>query len=842
MNKLVINSVKINSVNSQTLPLKEFKEGFNIICGSNEAGKSTMMKFLKECFFSSKDIAGDIELTGNGITYQIKVDGKKGKKERVKLISPTDKNIEDLLSHINQNLYQKAFSINLDDIRNIDNDLFNIIQDHNANALSTYKTKLEDEIHQYLTDGGKPNKKLTDLVKSIANLDKEIRALSNKENDYAKLIEDIRVNNDFRQDIKNKIENKILIENIRNLSEELKNKQERLALIERNLNKALINQKQDFYNLNSKTGLIINYIEELNALSNSQNQTKINEILETIRLNYGISASVEELEKVNLSKEFENKIRRKKEEINQKDLQLKTLIDTRDKLLKIIEQKKNECKKQEETILELGINDYELFKEGLAELSAAITSLGENGEQHRQKNDKIKTIIYLVTAAIITATGFYIQNKAGILLIIAGIVIGLISIPSFLSKTNNNSINIYDYVKSDILPKLNRKDCFLRTVPALNTILSNENTKLNKYELFKNDYNIKSEELEKTNSELSEVSNAIQKLENDLNKEIQTLSTDTTLLKKQLSTDIFLELIDKLRELAQLVYKSNEEDKRKLYLSAEIEIFTKDLKEFLDSTNLDSSVNNLDLLNKTNEILSQISENDKLKHEYDTLSEEISIISTKIKENSVLDLTPGKKLSELQEENDKLNEQCGLLEAEKKALESFEGLIHKRNEKNIKACQLKDIIQQIYSKKLALNIIEEAERQQRAQEPNLISAENLLAKITGGKYVNANYAACAIVTKNGELKEQDELSRGTREQLYLAFRLGYAQNYGADGQHFRLPLIIDDAFVNFDKERLSNVISALKEFAKTNQVLFFTCHKDYITGIAGENVNIIDID
>ena len=125
----------------------------------------------------------------------------------------------------------------------------------------------------------------------------------------------------------------------------------------------------------------------------------------------------------------------------------------------------------------------------------------------------------------------------------------------------------------------------------------------------------------------------------------------------------------------------------------------------------------------------------------------------------------------------------------------------------------------------------------------MVNAENLLRLLTNSKYIGADYATRTITSANGELKTEDELSRGTREQLYLAFRLGYAQNYGSDGTNYRLPLIIDDAFVNFDKERLTSTLNALKEFAKTNQVLFFTCHKDYITSIINTNdVNIIDLN
>ena len=92
MNKLVITSVKINSVNNQTLPLKEFSDGFNIVCGLNEAGKSTMMEFLKEALFAPRDYVGDIELTKSGTAYQVKIDGtKRNKAAKLKLLAPEDK-------------------------------------------------------------------------------------------------------------------------------------------------------------------------------------------------------------------------------------------------------------------------------------------------------------------------------------------------------------------------------------------------------------------------------------------------------------------------------------------------------------------------------------------------------------------------------------------------------------------------------------------------------------------------------------------------------------------------------------------------------------------------------
>jgi len=842
MNKLIINSVKINSVNSQNLPLKEFQDGLNIICGSNEAGKSTIMKFLKECFFAPKDLVGDIELTANNTKYQIKVDGKRGKKDRVKLITPTDKNIEEILGKINQNFYQKAFSIDLDDIKNIDIDLFNIIQDHNATALAEYKANIEDDLKQYLTDGGKPNKKLTDITKAINNLDKEIRELADKENDYANISEEIRINCANRAEIKTKIENKTLIEKITKLNEELQFKQEQLEKINKDLNIDLFKNKQTFFDINSKTGLIINHLEEINSIENSANDEKVNQILETLKRDYNLPVTKELLKDINLTKEYENDFRSLKEDLNKNKLQLESAKENLAKLLEYKKQKENEIEQLQTALNELSIEDYGLFKEGLAELTAAITSINETGNVLSQSEDKVKTFFYLLFATLIITSGIYLHSKIGIFIASIGIALGCLSLISALLSKKRPQLNIYEYIKTDILPKLNKNDNFLQTVPALNTILTTENTKLNKYELIKSEHDNKVKELEQTCAEVECANSKAVNLEAQyasLNNSLQGLST---ILGKNFAPEIIPELIDLLRELSNLIYTTENLSKKKTSLQAEVDDYLKDLKSFLSNNKLDATINNLALTQKTNEVLLIINENDKLKHEFDRLTEEIQTLKEKNGDKEITDLTPEVSIEELNEENDRLNEQYGQLEANKKTLEAFEGLITKRNERNIKHQQLQEIVQSIFIKKLALNIIEDAERQQRENEPNLVSAETLLAKITDGKYTKADYSARAIVSNNGEFKTQEELSRGTREQLYLAFRLGYAQNYGTDGNNFKLPLIIDDAFVNFDKDRLSNVIEALKEFAQTNQVLFFTCHKDYIKGITGNCANIIDID
>ena len=60
-----------------------------------------------------------------------------------------------------------------------------------------------------------------------------------------------------------------------------------------------------------------------------------------------------------------------------------------------------------------------------------------------------------------------------------------------------------------------------------------------------------------------------------------------------------------------------------------------------------------------------------------------------------------------------------------------------------------------------------------------------------------------------------QLSQGARDQLYLSLRLAIADHLATD---VRLPLILDDPFVNCDNERLLRIGAALREVAKTRQI------------------------
>ncbi|MCY2968196.1 MAG: hypothetical protein NT069_31955 [Planctomycetota bacterium] len=73
----------------------------------------------------------------------------------------------------------------------------------------------------------------------------------------------------------------------------------------------------------------------------------------------------------------------------------------------------------------------------------------------------------------------------------------------------------------------------------------------------------------------------------------------------------------------------------------------------------------------------------------------------------------------------------------------------------------------------------------------------------------------------------EALSRGAREQLYLAVRLAVIDRLAATG--VELPLLLDDVFVNFDQPRTEAAIDLLLEFAsRGRQLVFVTCHQHLV--------------
>lgn len=118
------------------------------------------------------------------------------------------------------------------------------------------------------------------------------------------------------------------------------------------------------------------------------------------------------------------------------------------------------------------------------------------------------------------------------------------------------------------------------------------------------------------------------------------------------------------------------------------------------------------------------------------------------------------------------------------------------------------------------------ELQERQQPVVLQAASALFGAVTGGRYLRIRQVVdqrqVEVVDEGGRGVAASDLSRGTREQLYLCLRLGLVGAFAEQG--IRLPLLMDDVLVNFDPARAAATARALAAISSEQQLLFFTCH------------------
>jgi len=112
-------------------------------------------------------------------------------------------------------------------------------------------------------------------------------------------------------------------------------------------------------------------------------------------------------------------------------------------------------------------------------------------------------------------------------------------------------------------------------------------------------------------------------------------------------------------------------------------------------------------------------------------------------------------------------------------------------------------------------------------------AGELAAKMTGARYDQVLLAQDMTVearpTDGVVTRPLAALSGGTADQLYLAVRLAICElALGPEA-----PLVLDDALVNFDDERMAAALSLLRGEAKTRQILLFTCQAREQAWLAG---------
>ncbi|MFW5910660.1 MAG: ATP-binding protein [Thiohalospira sp.] len=139
--------------------------------------------------------------------------------------------------------------------------------------------------------------------------------------------------------------------------------------------------------------------------------------------------------------------------------------------------------------------------------------------------------------------------------------------------------------------------------------------------------------------------------------------------------------------------------------------------------------------------------------------------------------------------------------------------------------------------RLLERLVREADRRFReAHQPDVLRrASAYLADVTGGRYTQllmeegGGDGGLLVRDAGGTLRGVDgeaaELSRGTRDQVFLALRLAVADHL--DAGHERLPLLLDEVFVHWDAERQEAGLRGLQRMAGDRQLVLFTCHREF---------------
>jgi uncharacterized protein YhaN len=209
---------------------------------------------------------------------------------------------------------------------------------------------------------------------------------------------------------------------------------------------------------------------------------------------------------------------------------------------------------------------------------------------------------------------------------------------------------------------------------------------------------------------------------------------------------------------------------------------------------------------------------------------------------SVSSTTPdeiGSKLKEIESQMQELerkradaDQEIGEKRNEINRLSSNDDLLEKQSELEFKKQRLRDYATDWVIPEIALFVRDKAIMQNETiRQPDVIkAAKDIFTNIT-----NHAYSMIIKSAETNEIKIQDamgggksipEMSRGTKEQLYFAMRLGLIKDYEVKKEP--MPIVMDDILVNFDDDRGPFAIKELATFARDRQVIVLTCHKNAI--------------
>ena len=196
----------------------------------------------------------------------------------------------------------------------------------------------------------------------------------------------------------------------------------------------------------------------------------------------------------------------------------------------------------------------------------------------------------------------------------------------------------------------------------------------------------------------------------------------------------------------------------------------------------------------------------------------------------------GGRITSLREERD---EAIKARERELGILKQYDGAAaaaEKAEERQFVLSRLEDDVHEYTVAIVASRLLRRAvERyREKAQGPVLSTASGYFRKLTRDAFVGlrsdfdeSGQEVLVGVRPGGAPLRVEAMSEGTRDQLYLALRLGTLEHWFE--RHEPIPFVIDDVLLAFDDGRASAALATLVDLSKRTQVLLFTHHEHLVS-------------
>ena len=756
-----IRSVYIQNFGKLSNKKIDFSDGFNLVYGENEAGKTTLMNFIKMMFYGyagkSRDIssnlrlhykpwnnetaAGSIEFTHNNTSYRL---------ERTFLGSSTD-NIT--LTNLNLGTTETVSG----------NEEIGARFFHLSSNTFEKSVFIDNAVLFEGGDSGEINAKLANLSTS-----------GDEEISYEKILKHIVDAKDGL--LKKRSKNALISENISRLEELEKEKQDSII---KNRERDEIEQKKAVLSvkkaeLQSRESEIF---EKMKSAEKNERYIRISRFADAVREYEEVETKLTLTDGSVADKIFCDTAEELLNSIENQAILLESKEKEYNAALTSVDAVNQNGKHQDVSVLE---EYYKEKYEEIHQLSEKINTLIIKKESSKPKINSVLLIIgiIIILGGIATFTLLKPFVSGGIC------TVGLISvILSFIlkKKPNNKDLESELEVLNSNKAQLNNELADLKTKIEEAKISISTNKSLNA---------TYRENAVRLQSELLEIKNTLFNAKTELFAHLgkyTAISTESE--AKQVISEIeeLIEVLKELRITAEYAAKGTG--------CATLKDAEKALSFLKEPTDINVSLDDL----KT--------QREQIRKEVLTVSEEYNVLFGKAAAAYKGLRTPAeieREIAETTEHLNELQEYYSLLETVEETLgEAFSDL-----------------------RKNFSGVLEQ-------------TALQIFSALTNDKYggitISKNFDISVSETADFGSQPIDYLSKGAKGQAYFALRLALSQLLNEDNQP--LPIILDDIFAQFDDKRTDNGFKFLNDYAKENQVIFFTCHKENLN--KNNNINIV---